>query len=225
MCLRKNEILSYCVEVYTLIKNSIKDFPKNYSEEMTREFKPLENRIMEGFNMVPEVTTNTLLHLIEGIALYVNATNDTGAKRKVIELFKILFKYGYDEENKNLYQFLNYNLESVIDVFSYGHNLEVSWLFMEAMKQCNIENEEYKKICIDLFDKSFGLSYYNGYIINETVNGKTDRSAIWWVQAESLAALTNMYNIDPKEEYLDAIKSITDFIINKFSQKGLDWHW
>jgi len=140
-------------------------------------------------------------------------------------LFQTIFETGYDQKNKNLYQFLNYKLESVIDVYSYGHNLEVSWLFHEIMEQCEINNELWFNYCINLFDKSFDLAYQNGYIINETVNSKTDYSAIWWIQAESLAALVNINQIKPNEKYEDAIKSITKFILNNFTSPGLDWHW
>ena len=65
----------------------------------------------------------------------------------------------------------------------------------------------------------------SGYIINETVNGKTDYSAIWWIQAESLAALVNINQIKPNQKYEDAIKSITKFILNNFTSPRLDWHW
>ena len=175
--------------------------------------------------MVPEITTNTLLHLAEGLGLYYEVTKDDVVIKFVESVFQIIFETGYDQKNKNLYQFLNYKLESVIDVYSYGHNLEVSWLFHEIMEQCEIKNEKWFNCCIDLFDKSFDLAYQNGYIINETVNGKTDYSAIWWIQAESLAALVNINQIKPNQKYEDAIKSITKFILNNFTSPRLDWHW
>jgi len=222
---KSNEAINYAKDIVKIILENLEDFPKNYNEEYTVDFKPLKNNLLKGYNMVPEITTNTLLHLAEGLGLYYEVSKDDIAKKFVKSLFQIIFETGYDRQKKNLYQFLNYNLESVIDVISYGHNLEVSWLFHEIMSQCEIKNELWFQNCIDLFDKSFDLAYQNGYIINETVNGKTDYSAIWWIQAESLAALVNINQIKPNEKYEDAIKSITKFILNNFTSPGLDWHW
>ena len=53
-----------------IIKNNMLDFPNNYHEQYSRDFKVLENSIMEGYNMVPDITTNTLLHLAESLAMY-----------------------------------------------------------------------------------------------------------------------------------------------------------
>ncbi|HPX72253.1 MAG TPA: AGE family epimerase/isomerase [Acholeplasmataceae bacterium] len=222
---KSKEAIEHAKEIVKIIGENLVDFPKNYCEEYSINFKPQKNNLLKGYNIIPEITTNTLLHLAEGLGLYYEVTKDDIAKKYVKLLFQTIFETGYDQKNKNLYQFLNYKLESVIDVYSYGHNLEVSWLFHEIMEQCEINNELWFNYCINLFDKSFDLAYQNGYIINETVNSKTDYSAIWWIQAESLAALVNINQIKPNEKYEDAIKSITKFILNNFTSPGLDWHW
>lgn len=222
---KSKEALEYAKEIVEIINNNLIDFPQNYHEEYTRDYKPSTNNLLMGYGMVPEITTNTLLHLAEGLGLYYEVTKDGLAKNLVNQLLKIIFDFGFDKENQNLYQFLNYDLKSVIDVFSYGHNLEVSWLFHEIMNQCEIDNELWAQYCVELFKKSFNLAYHNGYIINEMVNGKTDRSAIWWVQAEALVSLVNMQRIKPNSKYKEAIISITKFILKHFTNQGLDWHW
>ena len=217
--------IGYASQILKIIENAMIDFPNNYFEEYSRDFKPLPNRIMEGFNMVPEITTNTLLHLAEALSLYYSCLKNPLAKELTIKILNILFEKGYDHENKNLYQFLNYKLENQIEVYSYGHNLEVSWLFMDVMKLCGYKNEEYTKNCIEMFERNYELSFNGKYIINETVNGVTDNSAIWWVQAEALVALNNVYNITNCVNYKNGMKAITQFIKKHFVNENKEWHW
>lgn len=222
---QSKEALKYAKEIVEIIQENLNDFPRNYHEQYTQYFTPMKNELLKGYGMVPEITTNTLLHLAEGLGLYYEVTNDPDAKELVLQLFDIIFNYGYDAENKNLYQFLDYSLKSVIDVYSYGHNLEVSWLFHEIMEQCDIENDKWFQNCMDLFENSFEIAYQNGYIINETVNGITNYSAIWWVQAEALVALVNILKIKKNPKHKEAINSITEFILDNFALEGMDWLW
>ena len=219
------EVLMYMKEIFELIKNNLIDFPNNYHEQYTRDFKVTENKIMEGYGLIPDITTNTLLHLTEALAMYYYSYMNYETKVIVLDLLSILFTKGYDETNKNLYQFLDRDLNNVVDAYSYGHNLEVSWLFMEIMRQCDINDRKYFVNCIEMFEKNFELSYRNGYIINQCVNGVVDYSAIWWIQAEALAAIKNINNIYPKEEYYEAARKITDFIRCNFMNEGKEWYW
>ena len=219
------EVLKYAEEMLEIISKTLEDFPNNYFEQFTRDFKVLENRVMEGYGMVPDITTNTLLHLAESLSLYYYANGNEKAKEKVEQILDVLFSKCYDYENDNLYVFVNRNFENEIDVYSYGHNLEVSWLFMETMRLCNIENPKYFETCKSMFETNFEKAYRNGYVINQMVEGIVDRSAIWWIQAESLAALKNIYGIQPKEEYLLAMENITDFIQNNLMNSGKEWYW
>ena len=217
--------LKYQKEMFDIIKDNMKDFPNNYHEQYSRDFKVLDNKIMEGYNMIPDITTNTLLHLAESLAMYYYSYMNYEVKEVVNNILNILFSKGYDEKNKNLYQFLDRKLESVVDAYSYGHNLEVSWLFIEIMKQCDISNRKYFINCVEMFEKNFELSYKNGYVINQDFDGVIDKSAIWWVQAEALAAIDNINRIYPKEIYYEAMRMITKFIESHFMNDGKEWYW
>lgn len=218
-------VLSYCLEIFNFIKNSLNEFPKFFYEELSRDYEPLENKIMEGYNMIPDITTNTILHLAESVSLYYYACKEVEAKNVVIKLLDIMFEIGYDAKNCNFYQFLDRDLNNVVDVYSYGHNIEVSWLFMDVMKLCDINNRKYFIELVKVFEKTFNEAYVNGYVINQMVDGVVDKSAIWWIQAEALAAINNMNNLYPCKKYVDAMESITDFIVKNFMNESSEWNW
>ena len=93
------------------------------------------------------------------------------------------------------------------------------------MKMSNITNRKYFVELVHIFEKNFQESYIDGYVINQKVNEEVDKSAIWWIQAESLSALKNINEIYPKEEYYLAIMSITEFIARNFMNPKKEWNW
>lgn len=219
------KVLSYIFELVNKISNLLEEFPKKYTEEFLRDFKPTTNQIMEGHGFIPKITTNSLLHIAEALGLCYKVTKNVLAKTMTIKVLDIIFKYGYDFENANLYQFLDYDLKKQDNIYSYGHNLEVSWLFKEILDQCDIHNNDYEKILIEMFERNFKNSYTGEYVINENVDGKIDKSAIWWVQAEALAALSNMYKLTKNDSYIESINNITTFILEKLAIPNKEWYW
>lgn len=221
----EDEVLKYANEMYEIIKRNLIDFPNRYHEEYSRQYEVLPNEIMMGYDMIPDITTNTLLHLAESISLYYHAGKNEDAKWYVKQILDILFEKCYDYEHDNLYSFLDRDFNNIVNVYSYGHNLEVSWLFVEIMKLSEIVDRKYFATCISMFETNFKKAYKNGYVINQKVNNVIDYSAIWWIQAETLCALNNINNYYPKKSYINAMRKITDFIVKHFVNEGREWYW
>lgn len=198
-------VLKMIEDIYQIVETNLIDFPNNYHEAYSFDFKPIENKVMIGHNMIPEITTNTILHLAEGFSsCFVNLADERYQKITGV-LVDILFKYGYDEENANLYQFLDYNLVNQLDVVSYGHNIEVSWLFKKIILDTKLNRPEYLRMCRELAVKTIKEGFNGFYLNNEKVNGVVDESAIWWVQAECLIGFDYYFNSEFAvilEEYL-----------------------
>lgn len=211
ICLQRIE------EVVNIIEKNLIDFPNNYHEAYTYDFKPIENKIMYGYDMLPEITTNTLLHLAEGISSCYVYTKNKKYQAIVLKLLDIIFEYGYDKENSNLYQFLNYKLENQTDVISYGHNIEVSWLFKKIIDDTNLDCPKYLVLLKELAIKTINEGFNGNYLHNEKLNGILDTSAIWWVQAECLIGLKYYFE---EEKMISLFKYIQNNLITEE-----EWFW
>lgn len=56
------------------LNNSIVDFPKNYNEQFTVDWKKKDNEYMIWDNYIPHITTNTILHMVEGLSTLYKAS-------------------------------------------------------------------------------------------------------------------------------------------------------
>ncbi len=102
------------------------------------------------------------------------------------------------------------------DSYTFGHDIEGSWLLYEAAeilekpalskKSCGIALEMAEVVLKEGLDKDGGLLYEGrgGQIIN------SDKE--WWPQAEAVVGFLNAYQLSGKEHFLQAALNSWDFI-------------
>jgi len=221
------ECLKIINDLHSIIKCNIINFPKNYCEEYTIDWVRTDNKILEGYGMIPEITTNTLLHLIESLGTAYRVLRNGEIKDTCLKYLDILFKYGFDYDRKTLIQFLDYDLQSKIDVISYGHDIEVSWLLIEVLKQieCNeVKYSNWYNFLIEL-GKSSLKGFKNNYLLAEKIKGRIkNKDIIWWVQAECLIGLLNLYNYTDDEKYLDMMYNLINVVKDAIMTED-EWLW
>lgn len=219
--------LNIIEDLYNIIRENFINFPKNYSEERTESHQKVENKLLEGYDIYPEITTNTLLHLIESTGNCYKVLKDKKFNQLCLTIIDILFKYGYDYDKKSLIQFLNYDLNSVVDVISYGHDIEVSWLLYDILDILDFNEKEknkYRKILFELGNSAL-KGIYNNYLLSEKINGMlVNTDIIWWIQAETLIALLNLYEITKSEIYLEQLCKVYD-VLKKSIITENEWLW
>ena len=215
-------VLKRIEQLIDIIDRNLIDFPNNYFEQYTVDWQKKENSLLEGHGLIPEITTNTLLHLAEATGTAYSVLKLTRYKQITENLIDIIFKVGYDFENHNLYQFLDYQFNDVFKMISYGHNIEVSWLFTKIIKDCGIDRPNILNELKLLGIKS--MEGFNGkYLNNELIGDNLDRSLIWWVQAEALIGLKYLVNAG-ETAYLKDIETICMTIKDRLMTSD-EWHW
>lgn len=219
--------LKIIFDLHCIIKQNFIDFPNRYSEEFTFDWEPTENKILMGYGMIPEITTNTLLHLIESLGTAYNVLQEEDIKNTCFRYLEIFFQYGINYENYSLNQFLDYNLNSVIDVISYGHDIEVSWLIKDVMNQIGCFEETYPHWhdTLNNLGKCSLNGLHNNYLLAEKINGQIrSEDIIWWVQAECLLGLLCLYQKNNNKEYLDLMDNLVN-LIEKVIMTDNEWYW
>ena len=119
--------------------------------------------------------------------------------------------------NENVYN-------SLIDLESYGHDIEASWLIYRA---CEVLEDE--KVTEDMMPVIMGLAlsaYNNGIdrennaMNDECEKGIVNAKKVWWVQAESVTGFYNAYTLDStKAEYLTMSNKVWEYINNYVMDK------
>ena len=119
-------------------------------------------------------------------------------------------------------------MNSLIDLHSYGHDIEAAWLVDRAL--IHLDDDCYKRklapINEALEDKIYEAAYNHHSLANECEHGVVDEKRVWWVQAEAVVGFYNAWEKRPNEtRFKEAAEDIWGFIKEYVidSRKGGEW--
>ena len=220
------EALEKAYALYHLIESKCRD-ANGYLEAFTVDFKPADNDFLSENGVMADRTMNTLLHVLEAYTeLYrVDGSRDVGSSLRGI--FDIFIKHIYNPERKRQEVFFDLDYNTLIDLHSYGHDIETSWLMDRSLE---VLNDEFYKVKLApvtkaLAENVYDLAFDGHSLYNECERGVNNTLRVWWVQAETVVGFVNAYQKTGEDKYLDAAKScweyIRDVIIDK--RPGSEW--
>lgn len=126
--------------------------------------------------------------------------------------------------------FFDRNMNTILDLHSYGHDIETAWLMDRGVEVLDEKKYEEKMTPItkDLTAEIYKVAFDGHSLANECEKGVVNVHRIWWVQAETVIGFLNGWQKDPsRTEYLDAAKSEWQFIKDHVMDKrqGSEWFW
>ncbi|MBB5325715.1 mannobiose 2-epimerase [Anoxybacillus tepidamans] len=221
--------LKLAKNLYFLIENKGFD-PKNnaYKEEFDREWNEMPNEMLSENGVLADITMNTHIHVLEAYTNLYKVWSNEQLKERIENLLHILYHNIYDQNSKFLGVFFDKNWNSLIDMKSFGHDIEASWLIDEALKTIGLEKEEYVQMVIDIaYNIAHTAIQADGSLINEQVDDKIDTSRVWWVQAEAMVGFLNAYERTKDVKFLELVKNLWEYTkkyIIDHRDNG-EWYW
>jgi mannobiose 2-epimerase len=223
------EALALAEELVELIETRCTD-EIGYLEAFTVDFLPESNEKLSENGVMAEKTMNTLLHVFEAYTeLYRVSKNETAKKRLMWMMDTIADKI-YNPVLHRQEVFFDRKYHPIIDLHSYGHDIEASWLIDRGTKI--LGDVDYRKkmqrITRDLAANVYQLAFDGHSLANECERGVVNEHRIWWVQAETVIGFLNAYEKAPEYvEYWDAVVSEWQFIKEHLVDKrpGSEWLW
>lgn len=225
----REEALDMAKELFHIIEEKCTD-EIGYKEAFDKEFHEIENDKLSENGVIAEKTMNTLLHVFEAYTeLYRVAKLPEVGER----LHWIMETFAHKVYNPELHRqevFFDKNMKSILDLHSYGHDIETAWLIdrgVEVLGDPKME-ELLSPITRDLTAQIYKVAFNGHSLANECEKGVVNTHRIWWVQAETVIGFLNGYRKDPsRKEYLEAAESewqfIKDYVIDK--RAGSEWYW
>lgn len=226
---KNEEAIQLAAELYEVIETKCRD-AVGYLEAFTKEFQPESNEKLSENGIVAQKTMNTLLHVFEAYTEFYRVTGRTDVKER---LFGILDQFAQKVYNKELHRqevFFDEHMNSIIDLHSFGHDIETAWLIDRGCEVLGDKAyiEKMMPITKALTDNIYKVAYHKHSLWNESENGNPDKTRVWWVQAEAVLGFLNGYQKDrTKTEYLEACIDIWKYIKVHFVDKrpGSEWFW
>ncbi|NMM49288.1 AGE family epimerase/isomerase [Marinigracilibium pacificum] len=222
-------VLSKAVNLFDLIeKHAFDPIENGYFEAFSCEWSPLKDVRLSEKDLNAQKTMNTHLHILEAYTNLYSVWKDENLKGRLRNLIDVLIEYFVSPSNHfNL--FFDETWRSLSNDFSYGHDIEGSWLLVEAAEAIEDKNviKKIKPIAVEMVDASLEGMDNDGGLMNEgNSKGIIDTDKHWWPQAEALVGLINAWQMTNNKFYLDQVFKTWIFIKDSLiDREHGEWFW
>ncbi len=226
---KDREALEEAYRLFRLIEEKCTD-DLGYLEAFTVDFRPESNEKLSENGVMAEKTMNTLLHVFEAYTeLYrVDRSEEVGERlRWILDTFAQKI---YNPELRRQEVFFDREYHTLIDLYSYGHDIETSWLINRGVEVLGDPEYMEKMLPITevLADNVKKVAFDGRSLANECDKGVVNTDRIWWVQAETVIGFLEAYEKHPeRKDYLEAAEAewsfIRDFVIDH--REGSEWFY
>lgn len=192
-----------------------------YVEFFYRDWRPITDPKEPPYvGAIGVKTYNTHLHVLEALAELYRVWPDPPVGRRLQELIVI-------NTNTVRHPSVFCNIDAwqrdwrLIDTpanlkASYGHDVECAWLTLDAARALNVPTGVLRNWAEELCANSiqFGFDRVNGGFYYTGPPGKAadETKKEWWVQAEALVSMLELYRLTGKREYFDLFRQTLDFV-------------
>ena len=214
--------------IFRLIEDHCTD-AAGYLEAFTADWQPETNEKLSENGVMAAKTMNTLLHVFEGYSGLYQASHDPEVRKAMERILHIYETKIFDHSRHRQLVFFDEDYNSIIDLYSYGHDIESSWLMDWGAGL--LGDEELSQRIAALTGRMAAAVYENAYdhhsLANECDRGEKHELRIWWVQAEAVVGFVHQWHKTGEEKYARAAADIFRFTMEHIWDKreGSEWFW
>ena len=219
------------LELFHVIENHSRDLNfGGYLEAATREWKPITDMRLSEKDDNASKTMNTHIHILEPYTNLLRiAPENIELRKAVADLINIFQDRIEDGKSHHLGLFFDDNWKRRDREISYGHDIEASWLLLEAAQVLN-DPEILEKTL--RHTKKIALAALEGRCVDGSMvyerygNGHYDNDKHWWVQAENVIGQMYLWKFHGMEEMFDkAFQSWSYIRDNIVDHENGEWIW
>jgi mannobiose 2-epimerase len=204
-----------------------------YVEFFYQDWRPITDAKESGFvGAIDTKTYNTHLHVLEALAALYRVWPDPLVHERLAEMIVI-------NTNTVHHPDFNCNIDgwrpdwSMVETpgnlrASYGHDVECAWLTLDASRALGQSPPLLRGWAEGLcayslkhgYDREHGGFFYTGPLGRPAEDTKKE----WWVQAEALVSMLEMYRLTGKQEYFEVFRQTLDFVEkHQVAREGSWW--
>lgn len=226
---KDSKALELALNLFNLVENKCVD-EIGYLEAFKIDFTFKKNDKLSENGVIADKTMNTLLHILEAYTELYRVSKNPAVADKLTSILNCVESKVFNTDKNRLEIFFDKNLNSLLDLHSYGHDIEAAWLCDRACEVLNNQKltAKIQSMTNKLEANILQLAYNTASVVNECEKGVVDDTRVWWVQSEAVVGFTNGYQKQPKKtEYLKAAENIWSYIKTFLidSREGGEWYW
>ena len=228
---RISSVLDIAISLYeTVIEKSLDQENGGYFEAFSETWSPIDDLRLSQKDVNVQKSMNTNLHVLEAFSNLYSIWPDKDLKNHISSLLKNFSDHIiYPGLNCQVLFFDNkWNPKST--TVSYGHDIEASWLLLEAAEIIGETDliENFKVQALKLASQAMvGLDTDGGLFYEyEPENKMLIGEKHWWVQAEAMVGFFNAWEISNENIFLDASLKCWQFTQKYILDKNRgEWYW
>lgn len=185
-----SEALETAISLFRSIEEHSRDREKGgYFEASTRDWHPIADMRLSDKDLNSSKTMNTHLHILEAYANLLRVWTSEECREATSSLLRLFNDVIVDPKTYHLGLFFDDDLRRVDGEISYGHDIEASWLMLEAAQVIGdpelLEQttEVTRKVALAALE---GRCWDGSMIYERHADGHYDNEKHWWVQAENI---------------------------------------
>lgn len=222
------EALEYAIKLFRSIEEHSFDAEKDgYFEAFTRTWEPIEDMRLSEKDANESKTMNTHLHVIEAYTCLYRVWKDSLLETRLRGLLNIFNKYILDS-NGHLKLFFDNDWNCNYDIFSYGHDIEASWLLHEAALVLGDEEWLAKveaRVPSIVAASTEGFTPEGG-MIYEKMGDHLDEDRHWWVQAEAIVGYYNLWEHFGAQDGIENALHCWEYVKRELlDRENGEWFW
>ena len=218
-------------ELFGLIETHSRDRTGGgYFEVCNRDWSVASDSRLSDRDMDEKKSMNNHLHLLEAYTNLYRIWPDPAVRERLVELLDIFEKRIAAPNTGHLNHFFDESWQPRSDDYTFGHDIEASWLLCEAAEVLSdpaltsrVQRQALHLAQIVLtegVDHDGGLCYrgQHGHIV--------DSNREWWPQIESAVGFLNAFQLSGEPSFLDAAGKAWDYVTRHFvdTEHG-EWFW
>ena len=224
------EALEYARRLFHDIEGHSRDRERGgYIEACTREWGEIADMRLSDKDENEKKTMNTHLHIIEPYTNLYRVWPDAELRSAIEELMHIFLDVMEDNGNHHLGLFFDENWVRHDHEQSFGHDIEASWLLLEAAQALG-DNDLIAKALShtwNIAEAALQGRCTDGSMVYERHgDGSYDNDKHWWVQAEQVVGLAYLYKFHGYGKALGMAVETWEYIKNNLvDREGGEWYW
>jgi len=193
---------------HLLEKHAYEPIYRGYIEGSTRKWESLEGLRLSDTDPNYRKSMNTMLHILEAYTNLLRVWDDAHLKAQHRALLGTFQQHIIDHQINHFKLFFDNQWHSISEIISYGHDIEGSWLLVEAA-EVQGDTQLVEQICESAIAMAEAV-YREGIDDDGSVfyeggpRGLVDTSKSWWVQAEAVIGFYNAYQHSGHAHFLQA---------------------